>query len=54
MPFGMTHPLATFQRALDLALTQNKWRSCLVYIDDVVFFSSTVEANIGHVNFVLQ
>lgn len=53
MPFGLTNAPATFQRALDIALALFKWKTCLVYIDDVVVFSSTKEAHIEHVNEVL-
>ena len=39
MPFGLTKAPATCQRALDIALARYKWKTCIVYIDDVVIFS---------------
>ena len=53
MPFGLTNAPATFQRALDIVLTKFKWKSCLVYIDDILIFSKTVEDHIRHVDEIL-
>lgn len=54
MPFGLTKAPATLQRALDIALAQFKWKTCLIYIDDMVVFSSSVEDHIHHVDGVLK
>ena len=43
MPFGLTNAPACFQRALDMILTKYKWKTCLVYIDDVVIYSKNVD-----------
>ena len=53
MPFGLTNAPATFQRGLDIVLTKFKWKTCLVYLDDVIIFSNTVEEHIDHVDDVL-
>ena len=53
MPFGLTNAPATSQRALDIVLTKFKWKSCLVYIDDIIIFSKTVEDHIRHVDEIL-
>eukprot|EP00171_Calliarthron_tuberculosum_P022928 IDg22928t1 len=53
MPFGLTNAPATFQRALDMILAGYKWRSCLVYLDDVIIFSKSVEEHITHLDEVL-
>lgn len=43
MPFGLTNDPTTFQRALDILLARFKWWSCLVYLDDIIVFSSTLD-----------
>ena len=54
MPFGLTNAPATFQRALDVILSKFKWKTCLVYIDDIIIFSKTVDEHITHVDEVLS
>ena len=54
MPFGLRNAPATFQRALDIILSGVRWKTCLVYIDDVVIFSKTQEEHFEHVNHVLS
>ena len=54
MPFGLTNAPASFQRALDFILTQFKWKSCLVYLDDVIIYSKTIEEHIRHVDEILS
>ena len=53
MPFGLTNAPATFQRGLDMIFTKFKWKTCLVYLDDVIIFSRTPEEHIRHVDEVL-
>jgi len=54
MPFGLCNAPATFQRALDMILAQVKWRNALVYLDDVIIYSHTIQEHYDHVNFVLH
>jgi len=53
MPFGLSTAPVSFQRALDMILTQFKWKTCLVYLDDVIIFSNSVEEHIQHVDEIL-
>ena len=54
MPFGLTNAPASFQRALDLILTKYKWKTCLIYLDDIIVYSKTVEEHINHVDDILR
>lgn len=53
MPFGLTNAPATFQRALDVILSAFTWKTCIVYLDDVVIFSKDIEAHIRDVDKIL-
>ena len=54
MPFGLTNAPASFQRALDMILTNYKWKTCLVYLDDIIVFSNSIEEHIRHVDEILD
>jgi hypothetical protein len=46
MPFGLTNAPATFQRTMDTVLAGLKYNSCLVYLDDILVFSRTMEEHL--------
>lgn len=47
MPFGMTNAPATFQRMMDCVLAGIKWKSCLVYLDDIIIFSTGFDRHLS-------
>lgn len=53
MPLGLASAPATFQSALNMVLALDKWKTCLVYVDDILFFSKTMENHICHVDEIL-
>ena len=53
MPFGLRNAPATFQRAIDIILSGLKWRTCLVYLDDIIIYSTSREDHFHHVDEVL-
>ena len=54
MPFCLCNAPATFQRTVDMLLSGYRWRTCLVYLDDIIVFSNTAEEHVDHVREVLK
>jgi len=46
MPFGLCGAPFTFQRMMNLLLQSENWTQCLIYLDDVLIFSSTFEEHV--------
>jgi hypothetical protein len=54
MPMGLTNACATFQRLMNNVLDGLIGKICLVYLDDIIIFSNTLEEHIEHVKLVAQ
>ena len=54
MPFGLCNAGATFQRLMDMIMAGLAYEVCLVYLDDVIVFSSTVEEHFTRLRLVLS
>jgi len=48
LPFGLSNAPATFQRAIDMILGGLRWKSCLVYLDDIIVFSQSAGEHVEH------
>ena len=46
MPFGLCNATATFQRLMELALSGLQWTTCLIFLDDVISFSSSFDQHV--------
>ncbi|KRZ89020.1 Retrovirus-related Pol polyprotein from transposon 17.6 [Trichinella sp. T8] len=47
MPFGLCNAPATFQRLMETALRGLTWKTCLVYLNDIIVFRMTEEEHLG-------
>jgi hypothetical protein len=54
MPFGLTNAPATFQRVADITLSGLTWKTCLVYLEDIIIFSGSFEEHLTHLYQVLE
>ena len=54
MPYGLTNAGAAFQRLMDLCLNGLHWSHCLVYLDDIIIFGSTLEEHNQRLRLVLK
>ena len=54
MPFGLNNAALTFQRTMELALSNLQWITCLIYIDDIIVFGKTFEQQLSRVEEVLE
>ena len=49
MPFGLCNAPATFQRVMQAILAGSEWRSCFVYLDDILIASWTFDEHLQHI-----
>ena len=48
MSFGLMNAGATFQRAMDIAFTEEKDKILVIYLDDITMFSKSDEEHAAH------
>jgi len=48
MPFGLCNAPATFQRLMQVVLAGLEWKSCFIYLDDILIASQTFEEHLKH------
>ncbi|GMF30313.1 unnamed protein product [Phytophthora fragariaefolia] len=54
MPFGLCNAVPAFERLMENVLIDLKWRTCLVYLDDCVVFSSDFATHLVRLKQVLE
>ncbi|KAL7848206.1 hypothetical protein AOLI_G00229240 [Acnodon oligacanthus] len=48
LPMGLTNAPATFQRLMEMVLHGLPWKTCLVYLEDVLIFSRSLSDHLQH------
>lgn len=54
MPFGLKNAPATFQRVMDNVLRDLAGKCCLVYMDDIIVFSTSLQEHIENLNRIFK
>lgn len=54
MPFGLRNAPATFQRALDNILRELIGKCCLIYMDDIIVYGTSLQEHIVNLELVLN
>ena len=54
MPFGLINAPTTYQRMMTQVLQGLNWKILLVYMDDIIIFSSTFEEHMSHLEQVFR
>ncbi|MCD1431043.1 DDE-type integrase/transposase/recombinase [Klebsiella pneumoniae] len=54
MPFGLCNAPATFERLMDTVLKGLSWKTCLVYLDDIIVVGKTFEDHLRNLEEVFQ
>jgi len=53
LPFSLVNELASLQRARDIILSGLRWKTCMVYLEDVTVLSRNLDERIRHLREVL-
>ena len=54
IPFGLMNARETFQRAMDIAFSEELGYFIIIYLDDVIVFSKTDEEHLEHLRTIFE
>lgn len=54
MPFGLKNAPSTFQRVMDNVLRELVGKICLVYLDDIIIFATSLQEHISNLELVFE
>ena len=54
LPFGLTSASATFERLMEQVLKGLQWKSLLLYLDDIIVYSTDFDSHLVRLRMVLE
>lgn len=54
MPFGLKNAPATFQRLINSVLRESINKICVVYLDDILIFSTSIQEHMNNINQIFR
>jgi hypothetical protein len=54
MPMGLSNSAPVFERLMERVLSGLTWKTCLVYLDDIIIFSRTFENHLANLREVFE
>lgn len=54
IPFGLCEATSTFQKAKDIILQKERYKYAILYLDDIIIFSKTIQKHKLHLDIVLS
>lgn len=54
MPFGLCNAPSTFQRCMELIFRGMQWKTLLIYLDDIILYSSNLDDHFEKLDEVLS
>ena len=54
MPFGLCGAPFTFQNMMSVVLKEENWKTCVIYLDDILIYSNNLEDHLHNVRTVLE
>lgn len=54
MPFGLYNAPATVEKQMEMELRELLWKSCLIYLDDVIAVGNTFSDHVSNLKYVFK
>ena len=54
MPFGLCNASSTYQRCMELIFRRMQWKTLLIYLDDIILHSSSLDDHFDKINEALS
>ena len=54
MPFGLGNAPAKFQRLMERCMDELNLKECLIYLDDIIFYSADIDSHLERLDAVFK